>query len=160
MNSLNISISLHACRSHHSVLRHLLQEMAAQPANDEAKAIAILQRLRNVLVTHLKLEDDTLYPYLIQSENPMLRDKALRFKAEMGSLAHDFSRFYEAWEPPGHISKERDRFLEESSALRSALLIRMDSEDHDLYEIADRVLRGEAQGAPVNRPGATETEMQ
>jgi len=110
----------------------------AGPLDGESVA-SLLQRLQLVLVAHLKLEDHSLYPVLEQSSNVVLSRKANRYKTHMGSLAETFAEFYAKWGTPRAISSEPTEFLDEWLPFQAALRLRMDSEDEDLYEMAEQV---------------------
>ncbi len=71
---MNESIDVQTARDHHSIIRYLLAEIDKEGAS-AAQFRALLGRLRNVLVAHLKLEDDWLYPKLAQSGNASLQKK-------------------------------------------------------------------------------------
>lgn len=133
---LNERISIQTCRDHHVVIRYLADEInAASP--DGHTIPALLKRLRTVLVAHLKLEDDWLYPRLSQSANAVVRRKSERFSSEMGNLKHDFADLYATWSVDGAILSNPAGWKNEWPAFYRALEARIGAEDHDLYVAAE-----------------------
>ncbi len=94
--------------------------------------------LNGVLRAHLKMEDDFLYPAMMNHPDSAVREKATAFKAEMGGLAAAFGGFYDAWIKPHAISSRSGQFVSDWIGVRTALANRMDREDDDLYAPVDR----------------------
>jgi len=133
---INERIDVQTCLDHHSVLRFLLDEMD-QRATSPAEMIALLKRFRNVLLAHLKLEDEWLYPQLGKSRNAIVRGKAERYRREMGGLRAQFVEIWRKWSPNGAIEANVDTWRTEWDAFTHALRGRIDTEDHDLYLAAE-----------------------
>ncbi|HEV7179058.1 MAG TPA: hemerythrin domain-containing protein [Candidatus Baltobacteraceae bacterium] len=134
--ALNRSIDLHACRQHHSVLRSIIKRFPiAQPFDAHAAAQSLTQ-LSNVLLRHLRLEDEHLYPALERGDTT-LRLIAARYRNEMGGLRHAFVAFCDRWPSPETIAGDMRLFLIDWATLRDPLLARMDAEDHGLYDRAE-----------------------
>lgn len=120
-------------------MRRLIERMpVAQPFTEE-DALAALRRLRRVLLSHLEHEDTALYPLLESAPNAVLSRKAARYREHMGGIANVFADFCTEWTAPGAIAARPDVFLDRWLALRGALHMRMDSEDEDLYAMAEQV---------------------
>jgi len=93
-----------------------------------------------VLIAHLKLEDDRLYPALEMSAERSVRETAIRYRMEMGGLKAQFVQMLETFGTEDKIALDQTAFLETWSVFRKALETRMAKEDHGLYEIADEYL--------------------
>lgn len=137
MEGLNQRITIDACRNHHHLLRDIIAQLPADVPADAASVSASLRRLRNVLVVHLRLEDNALYPALLNSKNAVLRGKAQRYRTHMGGIAQGFAVFFDRWSRADAIEADPARFLDDWNEFKSALLQRMDAEDHDLYVAAE-----------------------
>ncbi len=136
---INERIDVQTCRDHHVVLRYLAEDLGnAAPRPKVAQAL--LARVRTVLVRHLKLEDDCLYPRLQNSSNEILRGKAERYRTEMGGLRRQFSELWNRWSADGAIAADVAGFHQEWLSFQTALLARIDSEDSDLYVAVDAEL--------------------
>ena len=79
------------------MLRHILSEFPASDPLPGPIMIVLLGRLRAILIRHLKLEDDYVYPALAQAPEEQLRNTARRFRVEMGGLMRAFEDFDERW---------------------------------------------------------------
>lgn len=133
---INDRIDVQTCRDHHVVLRYLIEDLD-KPETRPEDALGLLARVRNVLIAHLKLEDDWLYPRLATSENAIVRGKAERYRSEMGGLRERFDALWKRWSKAGAISGDPDAFRAEWHTLRQALIARIETEDDDLYVAAE-----------------------
>lgn len=133
---LNERIDIQTCRDHHVVIRYLVEELAKSDVEAEA-ALGLLKRLRTVLLAHLKLEDDWLYPRLAASPNAVVRHKAERYRNEMGGLRAEFVTLYETWSAPAAIASNPEIWRSEWRIFERNLTARMNVEDHDLYVAAE-----------------------
>lgn len=92
-----------------------------------------LWRLRTVLVRHLALEDERLYPALKAAQDETISSLAKQYETEMGGLRDAFLRLCKRWDEPAKIAAFPSEFLREWLAIREPLLKRMDAEDEALY---------------------------
>lgn len=129
---------IQTCRDHHVVVGHLAAELDENPKPAEARAL--LRRLKTVLLAHLKLEDDWLYPSLTSSDNAVVRGKAEKYRREMGGLKERFVALLESWAPEGAIENRSAEWIAEWGAFSQALRQRMATEDNDLYVAAEEDL--------------------
>ena len=136
---LNERIDIQTCRDHHVVLRYLLEELGKPEVSPEA-TLGLLKRLRTVLLAHLKLEDDWLYPHLQRAANDVVRRKAQTYSRDMGDLKENFLTLWETWTRPGEIARNRAVWRSDWNIFTKALIERMDREDHDLYVAAEASL--------------------
>ena len=137
---LNERIDIQTCRDHHVVLRFLVGELGKNGITPDA-SLGLLKRLRSVLLVHLKLEDDWLYPQMQRSANDVVRRKSQTYSREMGGLKENFVTLWEAWSRPGEIARNPDVWRAEWSAFQNVITERMDREDHDLYVAAEASLK-------------------
>lgn len=144
MDRVNRRIDMQTCRDHHEAIRSLL-DLFPEAAPVQAKAVAdLIARLARVLSRHLKLEDDFLYPALLASEDPALRETALRYRQEMGGLRHDFDALLAEWSGANAIEQRPEEFLVSWLAFKRRLEVRMAKEDQNLYEIAEDYMKQDA----------------
>lgn len=135
ISRINDRIDVQTCRDHHVVLRYLADELSREK---RAGNIApLLRRLRTVLLAHLKLEDDWLYPRLAQSANGIVRGKAERYRREMGGLRKQFDDLWNAWSGEGAAAAGFDAWQHQWRLFHEAIESRMATEDEDLYVAAE-----------------------
>lgn len=133
--AINQRIDVQTCRDHHTVLRYL----AEQVGNEErpSAAVPLLRRFRTVIITHLKIEDDWLYPRLAESSNSILRGKAERYRREMGGLRAEFEDLWRRWSREGAVEGDFEGWRRDWRHFHKAFELRMNTEDGDLYVAAE-----------------------
>jgi len=129
-------------RDQHGRLREHAAKMLAAPGAAEHRTL--LAQLAGQVKMHLKVEDDSLYPRLIAHSDAAVRDKARQLQTSMGALAGTFQAFYEKWIKAGAIAADEAAYVREMRAVIDALAKRMDMEDKELYDLADRALHAAA----------------
>ncbi|HLI96919.1 MAG TPA: GAF domain-containing protein [Candidatus Baltobacteraceae bacterium] len=132
---LNERIDVQTCRDHHTVLRYLADEVGKEQR--PAAVVPLLRRYRAVLVAHLKLEDDWLYPRLAQSANIIVRSKAEEYRREMGGLRAQFYDLWNLWSAEGAIASRFEEWQHQWHLFHQALEARISKEDDDLYAAAE-----------------------
>jgi len=128
-------IDIQTCRDHHVVLQYLIDDI--NEAQTPAKLNELLFRFRSVLLTHLRLEDGWLYPRLQASENVFIREKATRYRDQMGGLRGQFMDMWRRWSPDGAIAGDEAGFRNDWGAFAAAFEQRVHAEDSDLYAAAE-----------------------
>lgn len=136
---VNDRIDVQTCRDHHVVLRYLADEVGKE--DRAANIVPLLRRLRTVLLAHLKLEDDWLYPRLLQSSNGIVRGKADRYRREMGGIRAQFEELWNAWKGEGAIAADFAGWQSEWRSVHQAIEARIRTEDDDLYLAAEADFR-------------------
>ena len=131
---------MHACREHHEAIRILLELFPTKAPIDCTATSKLLERLKNVLLAHLKLEDTRLYPALESSGDCDVRQTAARYRLEMGGLRASFVSLLGTWPSETEIAADPALFMSEFTEFRKALEVRMAKEDHGLYAIAEDYL--------------------
>ena len=99
------------------------------------KARGFLDELGSLLDIHLKIEDELLYPILKKSLNTNVKNTAISFSNEMGSIADNIGHYMNKWNTSISIANESEYFIKETKALVSLLLKRIDRENKDLFPL-------------------------
>ncbi|MDD4334204.1 MAG: hemerythrin domain-containing protein [Desulfotomaculaceae bacterium] len=95
-----------------------------------------LGQLNAILHTHLKFEDDFLYPCLIESNNQYTAETAAKFSEEMGELAQKFEAYIRQYiGTPNSIREDMMKFVKETSSLIEKIATRIEAEDKELYKL-------------------------
>lgn len=124
-------IDVQTCREQHVSLQYIGEEIAHAKAPN--RALELLSRFRSVLLAHLRLEDAWLYPKLAVSSNPVVREKSVRYRREMGDLRSQFDSLWNRWSQEGAIAADFTGWQSEWRALARDLGKRVRAEDDDLY---------------------------
>lgn len=96
--------------------------------------------LVSTLLAHLKLEDWTLYPRLIESGEKDISAAGLEFRDEMAGLAPAFLAYCDKWNATS-IEGDWEGYCTDSRAILDALTNRLVREDRDLLPLLDRIDR-------------------
>lgn len=118
-------------------LEHLI-EQPQPPA--QLELFELRRALMSTLIAHLKLEDWSLYPRLIESGDSELSAKARQFKEEMGGLAPAFVAYCDKWTANTIPSGWAD-YCRETRGLLDALMDRLTRENRELLPLLDRLDR-------------------
>jgi len=108
-------------------------------AQDSGYVRSLLSDLTGKVKVHLKMEDDGIYPILIDSNNDEVKTTAQQFSDEMGGLSQAYVDFVEKWPTPLSIQQKPAEFISEITGIFNALSARIEKEDNILYEIFDKV---------------------
>jgi hemerythrin-like domain-containing protein len=132
-----------AFRSQHREILELVQELTAKldAATIERDATHGIRGLLNVLAgkltVHLALEDDALYPRMLQHRNPQIRERVANFIAEMGGIDDVFRQYLVRWPTAQLIQANSEAFVHDTNQVFEVLRLRMAREDNELYPILD-----------------------
>ena len=99
-------------------------------AGEAHRALSSLTGLLNV---HLAMEDRSLYPRLLEHDDPQLRALAKRFLDERGQLYDEFERYRRHFSSTAAIEAEPAAFVDETRAVLGLLWNRMKLEDDVLH---------------------------
>lgn len=133
-------------RKQHEDIRQIIKELMEDIYDMEGVSgstlwIALkIGTLNGIIQMHLKYEDDYLYPlFLNNKDDNELRELADRFVSEMGNLAGRFKVYQEKYlRNPETIKKDTKQFVNETEEILKAISRRIDSEENELFKIADK----------------------
>lgn len=108
-------------------------------AHGGGEARRLLRHLAGKLTVHLGMEDRSLYPELLRSRDPRLRDQARRFQADLGGLRLTAQEFFHRWLGTDAIASDVRGFAAAARPFLHALNARIATEDAELYPLADEV---------------------
>ena len=97
-----------------------------------------LTKLNAVLRSHFAQEDRYLYPTLMTAGDPQVRETAMAFVDEMGSLGATYEEFAGRWKTSDLIAANVKGFRRDATALFDALETRIERENEVLYPMADQ----------------------
>ncbi|MBD8527457.1 hemerythrin domain-containing protein [Pseudomarimonas arenosa] len=127
---------------HRSILALVEQircDLDAEPAHSPESLLPRLHRLCSKLSLHLAIEDDFLYPHLMDLRHSPAALLAERFRREVGGLRQELDAFADRFASARDIRREPEEFRCECARLIEALCNRIQREEEDLYPLAGDV---------------------
>ncbi len=125
-------------RQHEKIKAHATQlaDMirAGKLGGNEEQAARIVKRLLLEITSHLKVEDEKVYPRLQHHKDPKVRVLGSRYQREMGSMAPAVVTWGDRWSRAA-IESKPDVFVDETRELFKALKARIDREEAELYPV-------------------------
>lgn len=110
---------------------------AAELSKSATAVRDLLSQLMGALKMHLTMEDNSLYPRLLQHQDPEVRKLAKQFMTEMGGIAEVVQAYSAKWSTERKIQEDPETFITETEGLFEALAGRIDRENNQLYPLAD-----------------------
>ena len=121
-----------------AMIDQIFSDIARYRSDEDAFPLSLkLARLAGILRTHFALEDELLYPRMIESDHREAALMARVYRDEVAHLATRFDRFIERWSSSDAIAGARRQFRFEAGMLFAALRDRIDRENRDLYPLAE-----------------------
>jgi len=107
-------------------------------ATNAGPAIDALGKLASTLAAHLKLEDEQLYPSLLESDDPEVKGRAQQYVEEMSGIGAAFQAYVEKWTMEGSIAKDADGFISQTGEIFAVLSQRIEREESGLFVLLKR----------------------
>ncbi len=101
----------------------------------------LLSDLKRNLKVHLTLEDTSLYPILLVSDDERVKNTAEEFMKEMDGINSIFQEYISRWSSGFKIQENPLDFAEETKDLFDSLGKRIEREDNNLYTIIDEMFQ-------------------
>ena len=126
-------------RTQHNEILQIAKEMTAELKGEADPAILrkLLSNLAGKLNFHLAMEDQALYPRLMDRKDSDTKQLAKKFMDEMGGLGKVFTTYNDKWQV-SVIRKDPAGFQSETQAVFAALTKRIARENTELYPLADK----------------------
>lgn len=122
--------------------RELSQLMVADKlAEDTMDARSALAEMAGLINVHLAMEDQGLYPILLENSDPKVRREAEAYIAEMGSIGEEFKNYMQTWVHSNTAQDDPHRFIKDTRDILDKLTNRMYREDNELYILVERLDR-------------------
>ena len=136
-----------ALRAHHDAAEALFDEILdaldSYRGDEDAYPLSLkLARLAGILRTHFAIEDEILYPRMIESGDREAAILARIYQSEHGQLGKSFEHFVQRWASSDAIAAAVRQFRFEAGMLFAAIRDRIHRENRDLYPAAEKVLEG------------------
>ena len=99
--------------------------------------VHLLSKLAGNLKVHLAMEDEAVYPMLLEHKDPEIRSLAQKYMIEMGGLKDAFIEYIDKWTKAFAIQQNPEEFVEATKGIFDALGKRIEKEDSELYILVD-----------------------
>jgi hypothetical protein len=109
----------------------------AFPANAR-EVRRMMARLKGKLAVHSTMENEALYPHLLQHLDPEVRKLAQSLFDELGGIYDTFAAHHAQWSSVERIQAEPAAYVRHTQALFGKLKLRVERENSELYPLADR----------------------
>ena len=103
--------------------------------NDMEAAYELQESLNETLGAHLRLEDLSLYPMLIEHENPEVRSVALKLQAEVSGCTRNHADHQKKYPSQMSIKDNITAYAEDTQKLTASILERIQKEEVELYSL-------------------------
>ena len=140
-------------RRQHEELRGLAFEIDAAlrapsfPGNAR-EVRRMMARLKGKLVVHSSMENEALYPRLLEHADPAVRALAQNLFEELGGIYDAFAAHHGRWSTVELIEADPAAYARHTQEVFDQLKLRMHRENDELYPLADR----EGSEPPAARP--------
>ena len=114
-----------------------ISDLLKQPEPDASLIRKQLSSLAGKVGFHLAMEDQALYPRLMERKGSRVEATANKFKTEMGGLAQVFTDYNNKWQLTA-MRKDMQGFANETRKVFGALAHRITRETNELYPLADQ----------------------
>jgi hypothetical protein len=98
----------------------------------------MMARLKGKLTVHSTMENEALYPRLLDHADPTVRARSQKLFQELGTIYDAFAAHHTKWSSVESIEAEPAAYVRNTLEIFALLKIRMDREDSELYPLADR----------------------
>ena len=97
--------------------------------------ITIQENLGEILGSHLRLEDLSLYPMLLEHKDIAIRETAALLKQEVSGCAHLYNIYREKYPTRQSIEDHINSYIEDTNKMISSILQRNKREEIELYSL-------------------------
>jgi len=131
-------------RDQHDDMLSVASEISAQfdadkLSNDASEVRSLLSKLLGKLSIHLAMEDNTLYPKLLNNPDASVKSLAKRFQDEMGGIGKALDAYKGTWRNALEIQKDPNGFIQQTKGIFDALAKRINRENNELYKTVDQL---------------------
>jgi hypothetical protein len=109
----------------------------------------MMARLKGKLVVHSSMENEALYPRLLQHPEPAVRQLAQNLFEEFGGIYDTLLEHHTRWSSVERIQADPNAYVTQTREIFAKLKMRMDRENSELYPLSD----SEGEGAVPSSDG-------
>lgn len=101
---------------------------------DAAEIAKQISMLTGKLRVHLRTEDDSMYPYLLETGDEKVKALVKEYADEMGHISDEFMAYKDKFNTKTKIINDTQEFLTQTKEVFKVLEARMIKEDRYLYK--------------------------
>ena len=116
-----------------------LIKLSMKPFCDVKEVRRQLASFSGTLRVHAAMEEEGLYPQLLEAKDPQVRETAERLHAELSGLYRKWDEFMERWPTAAAIDAHTTRFRIQLAVVLATLERRMRREDAKLYPLVEQL---------------------
>ena len=128
---------------HASILEQVkhLRELVSQGIPNNAEAISdALHVVTTDIRLHLSIEDANIYPALLKSSDPTVKELASKYQMDMGQLLVVYQSFANKFSSAQLIKEDCEGFRSDANMVFQALFERIKAENQNLYPTAMKAM--------------------
>lgn len=123
-----------------NVAKEISLSLTPDKLNDQVNEVRkLLSSLTGKINVHLSMEDNALYPRMIQGNDANIKLTAQKFMTEMGEIKTVFTDYSKKWFSATSIKNSPMEFIKETKAIFAALEKRIQRENKELYPLVDKL---------------------
>lgn len=104
---------------------------------DATEVRRMVAKFRGVLVVHARMENEALYPRLLEHPEPAVRTKVEAIFRDVGPIYDQVDVYAQRWPSADAIRADVSGFIRDTVVLLRTLGVRLTREDRELYPLAD-----------------------
>jgi hemerythrin superfamily protein len=98
----------------------------------------LLSEYSRILTYHLTLEDEALYPALVNHTDEYIKTRAMDYLDKLSGLKHIFTEYLDRWPTAESVQVHPDEFIRETAEILEVISFRINLEESDIYQLVDR----------------------
>jgi serine/threonine protein kinase len=144
VSSVSTSSSTNRFRRQHEELQALGFQIAeklarATLANEAGIVRRLVAQFAGKLAVHASMENEALYPRLLQHSDPNVRERARSLFDDVGTIYATFGQYAKKWPTTASIEADPRAFARETREVLRVLAFRMMRENDELYPLVESV---------------------
>ena len=131
-------------REQHVVILDIARKISAALNTDQLRynpdeMFELVTEFAGNVKLHLVLEDDVLYPLLLEHKDSEIRTLAQKYMNEHGKLKDVILEYASKWANSIEIQRNPKEFIEHTRSIFNLVKNRIYNEDNDLFVVVDNV---------------------
>ncbi len=106
-------------------------------SNDASVVRSLLSELFGKLNIHLAMEDESLYPSLLETLDVEFKSIVQTFIDDMGAIGEVLEEYKNKWPSEVEIQENPKDFIDQTKAIFNTLSLRIGRENNELFKLVD-----------------------
>lgn len=109
----------------------------AKLTQDATEVRRLVAKFKGLLAVHARMENEALYPRLMEHPDPAVREKASAIFADVGPIYEAVDGYGARWPNAEAIQADAAGFIRDTHSVMRTLGGRVERENNELYPLAD-----------------------